>query len=122
MAGANLVVYSTATPQQRAAAWELLQYLASPSAQATWSEGIGYYPVTAQALSQMDASYLSANPWIQQTIGNLNTAFVDPPFGWVTACQTDLETAVSSALSGSDAASALQTAQSDCAAKKSAES
>ncbi|WP_157436585.1 extracellular solute-binding protein [Actinospica robiniae] len=122
MAGANLVVYSTATPQQRAAAWELLQYLAGPSAQATWAEGIGYYPVTAQALSSMDASYLAANPWIQQTIGNLNTAFVDPPFGWATACQLDLQTAVSSALSGSDAASALQTAQSDCASKKSAES
>jgi len=122
MAGANLVVYSTATPQQRAAAWTLLQYLGSPSAQATWSEGIGYYPVTAQALTRMDAGYLSQNPWIQQTIGNLNTAFVDPPFGWVTACETDLETAVSSALSGSAAASALQTAQTDCAAKKSAES
>ncbi|MBR7833644.1 extracellular solute-binding protein [Actinospica durhamensis] len=122
MAGANLVVYTSATTQQRAAAWELLQYLASASVQATWSEGIGYYPVTSQALTDMDASYLSANPWIQQTIGNLNTAFVDPPFGWATDCQTDLETAVSSALSGSDAASALQTAQSDCASKKSAES
>lgn len=122
MAGANLVVYSTATTQQRAAAWELLQYLAGPSAQATWAEGIGYYPVTSQALSQMDASYLARNTWIQQTIGNLNTAFVDPPYEWVTACSVYLETAVSSALSGTSAASALQTAQTACAAKKSAES
>jgi ABC-type glycerol-3-phosphate transport system substrate-binding protein len=122
MAGANLVVFSSATPQQRAAAWDLLQYLASPSAQATWSEGIGYYPVTSQALSQMDASYLAKNPWIQQTVNNLNTAFVDPPFAWVTDCATYLESAVSSAMSGTSAAGALQTAQTACAAKKSAES
>jgi ABC-type glycerol-3-phosphate transport system substrate-binding protein len=122
MAGANLVVYSSATTQQRAAAWELLQYLAGPSAQATWSQGIGYYPVTSQALADMPASYLSQNPWIQQTINSLNTAFTDPPYVWVTDCETYLETAVSSALSGTSAASALQTAQSACTAKKSAES
>jgi ABC-type glycerol-3-phosphate transport system substrate-binding protein len=122
MAGANLVVYTTATTQQRAAAWQLLQYLAGPSAQATWSEGIGYYPVTSQALADMSASYLSENPWLQSTIAGLNTAFVDPPYEWVTDCETYLETAVSSALSGSSASSALQTAQSACAAKKSDES
>lgn len=122
MAGANLVVYSSASTQQRAAAWQLLQYLAGPSAQATWSEGIGYYPVTAQAVGQMDAGYLARNPWIKQTIGNLNSAFVDPPFEWVTACAVYLQTAVSSALSGTAPASALQTAQTACAAKKSAES
>jgi len=122
MYGANLVVFSSATTQQQAAAWQLLQYLASPSVQATWSEGIGYYPVTSQALTSMDASYLAKNPWIQQTIGNLNTAFTDPPFGWVTDCEINLENAVSSALSGTSASSALQTAQSACAAKKSAES
>jgi multiple sugar transport system substrate-binding protein len=121
MQGANLVVYSTATTQQRAAAWDLLQYLASPSTQATWSQGIGYYPVTSQALSDMSSSYLSKNPWIQQTIGNLNTAFTDPPYGWVTECGIYLETAVSSALSGTSASSALQTAQTACAAKQSAE-
>jgi ABC-type glycerol-3-phosphate transport system substrate-binding protein len=122
MAGANLVVYTSATTQQRAAAWDLLQYLASPTAQATWSEGIGYYPVTSQALSQMDPSYLAKNPWIQSTIANLNTAFVDPPFEWETDCQVYLQSAVSTALSGGTAAAALQTAQSACAAKKSAES
>lgn len=122
MSGANLVVYTTATTQQRAAAWQLLQYLAGPSAQATWSEGVGYYPVTSQALADMSPSYLSENPWLQQTIAGLNTAFIDPPFEWVTDCETYLETAVSSALSGSSASSALQTAQSACAAKKSDES
>ena len=122
MAGANLVVYSTATTQQRAAAWQLLQYLAGPTAQAQWSEGIGYYPVTSQALPDMDASYLSQNPWLKATIDSLNSAFVDPPFSWVTECSVYLESAVSSALSGSSAASALQTAQTACAAKKSAES
>jgi ABC-type glycerol-3-phosphate transport system substrate-binding protein len=122
MAGANLVVFSSATTQQRAAAWDLLQYLAGPSAQATWSEGIGYYPVTSQALSDMDAGYLSQNPWIKATIANLNTAFVDPPAEWETDCQVYLQTAVSTALSGGGAAAALQTAQTACAAKKSAES
>jgi len=122
MYGANLVVYTTATTQQRAAAWELLQYLASPSVQATWSEGIGYYPVTSQALADMSASYLSENPWVQQTIGGLSTAFTDPAYEWVTDCAIYLHTAVSSALSGTSASSALGTAQSACEAKKSTES
>lgn len=120
MAGANVVVFSSATDQQKTAAWKFLEYLSSPAAQASWSSGTGYYPVTSQALTQPAmASYLKQNPWVTSTISGLNSAIVDPPYSWVTQCDGYLATALSAALSGTSASSALNTAQGACATAKS---
>jgi ABC-type glycerol-3-phosphate transport system substrate-binding protein len=120
MAGANLVVFSSATDQQKTAAWKFLEFASSPAQQAAWSAGTGYYPVTSQALTQPAmATYLKQNPWVNTTIGGLNTAIVDPPYAWVTQCDGYLATALSAALSGTGATSALNTAQSACTTAKS---
>lgn len=120
MAGANLVVFSSATDQQKAAAWKFLEFLSSPAQQAAWSAGTGYYPVTSQALTQPAmASYLKKNPWVRSTIAGLNTAITDPPQEWVTQCGGYLATALSAALSGTSASAALNTAQSACTTAKS---
>jgi multiple sugar transport system substrate-binding protein len=120
MAGANLVVFSSATDEQKAAAWKFLEFASSPAEQAAWSAGTGYYPVTSQALTQPAmASYLKQNPWVKSTIDGLNTAIVDPPYSWVTQCEGYLATALSAALSGTSASSALNTAQSACTTAKS---
>lgn len=120
MAGANLVVFASATTEQKAAAWKFLQFLSSPAEQAAWSSATGYYPVTSQALTEPAmASYLKQNPWVTTTIGGLNTAIVDPPYSWVTQCGIDLSTALSAALSGTSPSSALSTAQSACSTAKS---
>jgi multiple sugar transport system substrate-binding protein len=120
MAGANLVVFSSATDQQKAAAWKFLEYMSSPAEQAAWSSATGYYPVTSQALTQPAmASYLKQNPWVQSTIDGLNTAITDPPYAWVTQCGGYLANALSAALSGTSASSALNTAQGACTTAKS---
>jgi multiple sugar transport system substrate-binding protein len=120
MAGGNIVVFSTATAEQKAAAWKFMEYLATPQVQAEWSSATGYYPETAQALTQPAmARYLAQNPWVKTTIGGLNSAITDPPDTWVTACGGDLSNALSAALSGTSVSSALQTAQAACTSAKS---
>ena len=120
MAGGNIVVFSSATAEQKAAAWKFMEYLATPQVQAEWSAATGYYPETALALTQPSmAKYLAQNPWVKSTIGGLNGAITDPPDTWVTACGGDLSNALSAALSGTSPASALQTAQTACASAKS---
>jgi multiple sugar transport system substrate-binding protein len=119
MAGTNLVVFSAATAQQKAAAWTFMQYLTTAPVQAQWAAATGYYPVTAQALTDPAmATYLSQNPWVNSTIGNLNSAITDPPYTWVTKCGTYLSAAIQAGLSGTAAASAMNTAQTACAAAK----
>jgi multiple sugar transport system substrate-binding protein len=120
MGGGNIVAFASATAEQKAAAWKFTEYLATPQVQAEWSSATGYYPETAQALTQPAmAKYLAANPWVKTTIGGLNSAITDPPETWITACGGDLSNALSAALSGTSPASALQTAQTACASAKS---
>ena len=123
MAGGNFFVFSSATAQQQAAAWDFLQFVADPAEQAVWAAGTGYLPVTAQALGASAlSSYLAENPWVDQIIGGLNTAFVDPPQEWVDDCGTVLATALQAGLSGTSATSSLSTAQTACLQKKQADS
>lgn len=120
MAGANLVVFSSATSEQQAAAWKFLQYLSGPVEQAAWSAATGYYPVTSKALTEPSmATYLQQNPWVKTTVSGLNTAIFDPPYAWITQCGIDLSTAMSAALSGTSVSSALSTAQSACSSAQS---
>lgn len=118
LSGTNLVVFSSATAQQKAAAWQFLQYLASAPAQATWATATGYLPVTSAALTSMQ-SYLAQNPWVSAAIPQLNTAITDPPFAWVEQCEGDISVAMQAALDNNTApATALATAQSTCQNQK----
>lgn len=116
MAGANDVVFSSATEQQKAAAWAFLQYLASPSVQATWAAGTGYLPVTSAALtSPAMTSFVAKNSYVTAAANSLNAAFTDPAYPWVTACGTDLGVAMEAILDNKTApATALATAESSC--------
>jgi multiple sugar transport system substrate-binding protein len=116
MAGANDVVFASATQQQQAGAWAFLQYLASPSEQAVWAAGTGYLPVTAQALTNPAlSSFVAGNSYESAAANSLNSAFIDPPYQWVTACGTDLGVAMQAILDNDTApAAALATAQSSC--------
>jgi ABC-type glycerol-3-phosphate transport system substrate-binding protein len=120
MEGGNIVVFASATPEQKAAAWKFMQYLATPQVQAEWSSATGYYPETPLALTQPAmASYLARNPWVSQTVTGLDNAITDPPYTWVTGCGGDLSSALSAALSGNSVTAALQTAQTACQSAKS---
>jgi len=119
MAGTNLVVFSSASAQQKAAAWTFMQYLTTAPVQAQWAAATGYYPVTAQSLTDPAmTAYLAQNPWVSSTITSLDSAITDPPYSWVTKCGTYLSAAIQAGLSGTSAASAMSTAQNACAAAK----
>ena len=123
MAGGNFFVFSSATSQQQAAAWDFLQFVTTPAEQAVWSSGTGYLPVTAQALTQPTmSSYLAKNPWVSQIATGLDTAITDPPQEWVDDCGTVLATALQAGLTGTNATSALNIAQTACLQKKQADS
>ena len=123
MAGANEVVFSSATQQQQAAAWAFLQYLASPSVQATWAAGTGYLPITPAALTTSAmTSFVAQNSYVTAAANSLDSAFTDPAYKWVTACGTDLGVAMQAILDNNTApATALATAQSSCQATQSAD-
>jgi multiple sugar transport system substrate-binding protein len=123
MAGANEVVFSSATQQQQAAAWQFLQYLASAPVQAQWAAGTGYLPVTPASLTNSAlSSFVAKNSYETAAANSLNSAFTDPAYKWVTACGTDLGVAMQAILDNNTApASALATAQSSCQSTQTAD-
>lgn len=84
--GASLAMFDRGDPAKKLAAWEFLQFAASPETQSTWSMATGYLPVNSKvkdlpeykafvdanpavavALAQMDAS----NPIVQEPVMNM---------------------------------------------------
>jgi multiple sugar transport system substrate-binding protein len=120
MAGANIVAFASATPEQKAAAWQFLQFVAAPAQQSYFAAHTGYLPITAQALTQPELSaFVSKNPYVSAAVGELNTAFTDPAYPWVEKCVGYLSTAMQAALdNGAAPASALATAQNSCQTAK----
>ncbi|HEV3361213.1 MAG TPA: extracellular solute-binding protein [Pseudonocardiaceae bacterium] len=111
MNGGNLVIFSQASAEQKAAAWKYLQFLSSASSQAYWSTQTGYVPVTPQALSQMTA-FTSANPWMITAANALQDSSGSVPAPWGDKTQYELGIALSSVLqSGVDPKVALDKAQ-----------
>lgn len=61
--GSAMWLSSTATPAQQVAGWKLISFLASPAAQATFSEATGYVPANTALEDTADRkSYLRDNP------------------------------------------------------------
>ncbi len=111
MNGGNLVIFSQASAEQKAAAWKYMQFLSSPASQAYWSTQTGYVPVTPQALTQM-TSFTSANPWMITAANALQESSGSVPAPWGDKTQYELGIALSSVLeSGVDPKSALDKAQ-----------
>ncbi len=111
MNGGNLVIFSQASAEQKAAAWKYLQFLSSASSQAYWSTQTGYVPVTPRALSQMTA-FTSANPWMITAANALQDSSGSVPAPWGDKTQYELGIALSSVLqSGVDPKAALDKAQ-----------
>ncbi len=118
--GTDLVMFSSASKDQQAAAWKYMQYLTGAAQQATWAAGTGYLPVSAKSLPAM-ASYIAKNPWVPAAMSAMQTAKSDPPFAWVTKAEGALAVAIQDAVDkGTDPARALSAAQQTAAAAKAA--
>jgi ABC-type glycerol-3-phosphate transport system substrate-binding protein len=118
LTGTNIVVFKSASADQKAAAWAFLKFITSPDEQAGWASTSGYLPVTAQALPQMQ-DFIAKNPYETAAVSELDTAFALPGFPWIFKCQGYEATAIQDVLqNGKAPADALNTAQSACAAAK----
>ncbi len=81
--GASLVMFNNGNDAKQAAAWEFIQYTASPETQATWSMATGYLPINlgtkdipafaehlanTPALQVALAQFTSSNPNVQEPV------------------------------------------------------
>jgi len=118
LTGTNIVVFKSATADQKAAAWAFLKFITSPEEQAGWASTSGYLPVTADALPKMQ-DFIAKNPYETAAVSQLDTAFTLPGYSWIFKCQGFEATAIQDTLeNGKAPADALNAAQTACAAAK----
>lgn len=61
--GTNLVMFSSATPDQKLASWELMKYLSDKKQTMEWAKATGYVPVRQSVLDDSEwTSFIKANP------------------------------------------------------------
>ncbi|HEX3792603.1 MAG TPA: extracellular solute-binding protein [Pseudonocardiaceae bacterium] len=97
MNGTNVVIFSSATDAQKAAAWKFMQFLTTAQSQAYWASNTGYLPVTPAALPLMTA-FTSKNPWMTVAAGALRTASGTAAVPWADKSQGELGTALTDVL------------------------
>jgi len=121
MSGTNVAMFAAASPAQQAAGWSYMQYLASASSQAQWSEQTGYLPVTSAALPLM-SSFIAKNPYMTTAVAALEYAVAQPPYAWVEQAEGEEVVAIQSVLEkGTDPTTALNAAQKAALADKQAD-
>ena len=121
MSGTNVAMFAAASPAQQAAGWSYMQYLASASSQAQWSEQTGYLPVTSAALPLM-SSFIAKNPYLTTAVAALEYAVAQPPYAWVEQAEGEEVVAIQSVLEkGTDPTTALNAAQKAALADKQAD-
>lgn len=115
LAGTNIAMFKDADDNEKAAAWEYMEYLASPKAQAYWAKETGYLPVSEKAEKEEPfASYAKENEWVTEAAKQLDSASSLPPQKWVTPASGPLATAIKDAVdNGADPEEALKKAQED---------
>ena len=111
MNGGNLVIFSQASPAQKAAAWKYMSFLSSAASQAYWSSTTGYVPVTPDALPLM-TTFTAQNPWMITAANALQHSAGSVPAPWGDKAQYELGVALSNVLQNSaDPKIALDSAQ-----------
>jgi multiple sugar transport system substrate-binding protein len=117
MNGTNLVIFSSASAAQKAAAWKYLRFLTTAAAQAYWASNTGYLPVTPAALPLM-GSFTAANPWMTTAAGSLRDATGTAAVPWADKTQGELGTALTDVLENNvSPADALHKAQTNALAE-----
>ena len=105
LTGTNIVMFTGATADQKAAAWAFLKFIDSPAEQAGWSATSGYLPVTSQALSDpVMQGFVAKNPYVTAAVSELDTAFTLPGYSWIFKCQGYEATAIQEVLAERQAA------------------
>jgi ABC-type glycerol-3-phosphate transport system substrate-binding protein len=106
-------MFSSATDDQKAAAWKYMQFLTEAETQSEWAQATGYLPVNPKTLELDDMkSYIAKNPYVTFASEDLADSSALPPYAWVQDGLGDLGAALQSALAGNATpAAALKDAQ-----------
>ncbi len=79
VAGTDLVMFGSATPEEQEAAWKFMKWLTSPAQTVYWAINTGYIPVRKSALDLKEMKeWMAANPRNAASLNALKFAVTDP--------------------------------------------
>jgi len=81
-AGTDVIMFNTATDEQKKAAWEFMKFLVSPEITAFWAKETGYVPVRKSALETKTwKEYVADNPDAEIPLSQIPNGVFDPQIG-----------------------------------------
>ncbi len=99
--GTNIVLFKSATAEEKVAAWDFSKFLASDKETDEWAEKTGYVPVRESALKSAEwKSYIDKNPSQKAAEEQFNSGFSDPHLNGYTKLRTDVSTVFNDVLIG----------------------
>ncbi len=83
-AGTDVIMFSSATDEQKAAAWEFMKYITSPKVTTFWALKTGYLPVRKSALETQEwKTYVKLEPKAAVPVSFVADSYSDPkPATW----------------------------------------
>ena len=89
-AGTDVIMFNTATEEQKRAAWEFMKFLVSPEITAYWAVHTGYVPVRRSALeTKIWKEYAQSDPKAEIPLVQIPNGVFDPQIGvWYEIRQT----------------------------------
>ncbi|MGH2448233.1 MAG: extracellular solute-binding protein [Chloroflexota bacterium] len=99
--GAPMTMFKKASAAEKSAGWLFLKWLTEPRQTAYWAENTGYMPVRKSALKLSSMKkYYKQFPQDRASVQQLKYAISEPTYSGWSKAQTDLETDLIAALSG----------------------
>ncbi|ABQ46351.1 extracellular solute-binding protein, family 1 [Thermotoga petrophila RKU-1] len=81
-AGTDIIMFNTASDEEKRAAWEFMKYLISPEVTAYWAINTGYIPVRRSALeTSIWKEAAKSDPLIEIPLKQIDNAVFDPQIG-----------------------------------------
>jgi len=102
--GTNIVMFSSATPTQKNAAWTFMKWLDQPANTAYWASHTGYLPVRKSAIALMQ-NYYNTHPYQKIAAESLAYAREVPPVAGFSQAIGDLANAIQEATVGHESVS-----------------
>ena len=81
-AGTDVIMFNTASEEEKKAAWEFMKFLTSPEITAYWAIKTGYVPVRKSALeTKVWKEYAAQDPMVEIPLSQIPNGVFDPQIG-----------------------------------------
>lgn len=99
--GTNLIVFQSAAPEQKLAAWEFGKFLISKETTIRWAKETGYVPVRGSALEDNEwMDFIAEHPEQQAASQQFDSAFGEPHLNGYNKLRTDVSKHIDEVLHG----------------------